>query len=42
VRAVVETHQGTLTPSASALASFLYGLDPQWTGALFDPGNMVI
>jgi sugar phosphate isomerase/epimerase len=42
VRAVVETHQGTLTPSASALASFLYGFDPQWTGALFDPGNMVV
>jgi sugar phosphate isomerase/epimerase len=42
VRAVIETHQGTLTPSASSLASFLYGFDPQWTGALFDPGNMAV
>jgi sugar phosphate isomerase/epimerase len=42
VRAVVETHQGTLTPSATSLAQFLSGFDPGLTGALWDPGNMVL
>jgi len=41
VRAVVETHPTTITPSASAVAAFLEPCDPQWTGALWDPGNMV-
>jgi sugar phosphate isomerase/epimerase len=41
VRAVVETHPRTIVPSASAVASFLEPFDPQWTGALWDPGNMV-
>jgi sugar phosphate isomerase/epimerase len=41
VRAVVETHPGTITPSASALASFLEPFDPEHIGALWDPGNMV-
>jgi sugar phosphate isomerase/epimerase len=42
VRAVIETHQGTLTPSATGLASFLDDFDPLLTGALWDPGNMVL
>jgi sugar phosphate isomerase/epimerase len=41
VRAVVETHPNTITPSASALAWFLEPFDPAHTGALWDPGNMV-
>ena len=42
VRALIETHQGTITPSATALATFLEEFDPQLTGALWDPGNMVL
>jgi sugar phosphate isomerase/epimerase len=41
VRAIVETHPDTITPSASALAWFLEPFDPRRTGALWDPGNMV-
>jgi sugar phosphate isomerase/epimerase len=41
VRAVVETHPGTIVPSASAVASFLAPFDPEHVGALWDPGNMV-
>lgn len=42
VKAVIETHQAMLTPSATSLATFLADLDPTWCGALWDPGNMVI
>jgi sugar phosphate isomerase/epimerase len=42
VKAVIETHQGMLTPSATSLAWFLESFDPTFVGALFDPGNMVI
>jgi sugar phosphate isomerase/epimerase len=42
VRAVVETHQGTLTVAATSLAEFLAGFDPAHVGALWDPGNMVL
>jgi sugar phosphate isomerase/epimerase len=41
VRAVVETHPSTIVPSASAVAAFLAPFDPQFVGALWDPGNMV-
>src|SRR6266542_5428837 len=41
VRAIIETHPDTLLPSASAVASFLAPFDPRFTGALWDPGNMV-
>jgi sugar phosphate isomerase/epimerase len=41
IRAIIETHPDTILPSASAVASFLAPFDPRWTGALWDPGNMV-
>jgi sugar phosphate isomerase/epimerase len=41
VRAIIQIHHETITPSASALASFLDGFDPHHVGAMWDPGNMV-
>ena len=34
MRAVVETHQGTLTAAATSLAQFLSGFDPALVGGL--------
>jgi sugar phosphate isomerase/epimerase len=42
VRALVETHNGTIFPSASAAARFLDDLDPRHVGVIHDAGNMVI
>lgn len=36
-----ETHMGNIIPSASAAYRFVQGLDPAYTGIIFDPGNMV-
>lgn len=41
IRALVELHGGRITPSASAARRLLEGRDPQWMGAVFDPGNMI-
>ena len=41
VKAVVETHHGTLVPTASAVRRFVEGRDPAHVGVLWDPGNMV-
>jgi sugar phosphate isomerase/epimerase len=41
VRAIIQMHHETITPSASALATFLEGFDPRYTGAIWDPGNMI-
>src|SRR5262249_17452564 len=41
VKALVEIHNDTIVPSASATRLFLYGLDPAWVGAIHDAGNMV-
>jgi sugar phosphate isomerase/epimerase len=41
VRAIIETHQGTIVPSASAAARFLEAFDPHYVGAIHDAGNMV-
>ena len=41
VKALLEIHHGTIVPSASAARRFLDGLDPEWVGAIYDPGNMV-
>lgn len=41
VRIWVELHAGLIVPSASATRRLLEGLDPDWVGAVFDPGNMV-
>jgi len=41
VQAVIQIHHETITPSASAMATFLEGFDPRYVGAMWDPGNMV-
>lgn len=41
VKALVEIHHNTILPSASATRLFLDGFDPDWVGAIYDPGNMV-
>jgi sugar phosphate isomerase/epimerase len=41
VKALVEIHHDTIVPSASATRRFLDGFDPEWVGAIYDPGNMV-
>lgn len=41
VKAVIETHQDTILPSASGVAWFLQDFDPVFCGAIWDPGNMV-
>jgi sugar phosphate isomerase/epimerase len=42
VRALVETHQGLITPSASLAHRFVSHFDPQYVGVIYDPGNMVL
>jgi sugar phosphate isomerase/epimerase len=42
VRAVVETHNATVLPSASAAAAFMEGLDPECVGVIYDPRCLVI
>ncbi len=42
VRALVETHQGLLTPSASLAHRFVSHFDPHHVGVIYDPGNMVL
>lgn len=41
IRALVETHMNTLTPSATAARMLLDGLDPANVGVIYDNGNMV-
>jgi sugar phosphate isomerase/epimerase len=41
VKALIECHHRSITPSASSARLFLDGLDPQWVGAIHDAGNMV-
>ncbi len=41
VKALVEIHNGLICPSAAATRRLLDGLDPQWVGVIFDPGNMI-
>jgi sugar phosphate isomerase/epimerase len=42
VKALVELHHETITPSASAARRLLEGLDPQHIGVIHDLGNLVI
>jgi sugar phosphate isomerase/epimerase len=42
VRALVETHQGLITPSASLAHRFVSNFDPEHVGVIYDPGNMVL
>jgi len=41
VRALVETHGGTLTASCLKARVLFEGIDPQWVGIAWDPGNQV-
>lgn len=41
VKAVAEVHPKIVCHSPSAMRRMLDGLDPQWVGAIYDPGNMV-
>ncbi|MGC4104999.1 MAG: sugar phosphate isomerase/epimerase family protein [Thermomicrobiales bacterium] len=41
VKAMIEMHHRSITPSASATRRFLDGLDPAHVGAIHDAGNMV-
>jgi len=41
VRANVELHMGSICPSASMAHRLLARFDPQYVGAIYDPGNMV-
>jgi sugar phosphate isomerase/epimerase len=41
IKALIECHHRSITPSASSARYFLDGLDPEWVGAIHDAGNMV-
>ena len=41
VKGLIELHFGSMTPSASAARRLLEPFDPQYIGAIFDPGNMM-
>ncbi len=41
IKGLVETHHNTIAASASAAYRLVEGLDPNYVGVLFDPGNMV-
>ncbi|MCY3023106.1 MAG: sugar phosphate isomerase/epimerase, partial [Planctomycetota bacterium] len=40
LRALIEIHMGNITPSASAMASFVSHFDPRYVGVVHDAGNM--
>ena len=42
VRALLELHPDSLTPSASAARQLVEGLDPRFVGVLYDLGNLMI
>jgi sugar phosphate isomerase/epimerase len=41
VKALIETHHGTIAPSASLAHRLVESFDPTNVGVLYDPGNMV-
>lgn len=41
IKALVETHPGTITPSASAAYRLVEPFDPDVIGVIYDPGNLV-
>ncbi len=41
IKALIETHHGSIAPSASLAMRLVDGLNPQHVGVLYDPGNMV-
>ena len=40
IKALVETHHGTICPSASSAYRLVSQLDPEYVGVLYDPGNL--
>ncbi len=42
LKALVETHQGLITSSASLTHRFVSHFDPAYIGVIYDPGNMVL
>jgi len=40
IKALVETHHGTICPSASSAYRLVSQFDPQYMGVLYDPGNL--
>ncbi|MCK4400909.1 sugar phosphate isomerase/epimerase [bacterium] len=42
VKGVMETHNHTIVPSANSIYRILSNFDPNYVGAIFDPGCMVI
>lgn len=41
IKAVTELHMNNMTPSASASRRLLEAFDPNYIGAIYDPGNMI-
>ncbi|GIX07007.1 MAG: hypothetical protein KatS3mg115_1410 [Candidatus Poribacteria bacterium] len=41
LQALVQTHGGTIHPSASATYRLVQGFDPRWVAVHYDPGNLV-
>lgn len=41
VKALLEIHMGTITPSASSAICIVEKFDPDYIGVIYDPGNMV-
>lgn len=41
VRGLLETHMGTIIPSASSVIRIVENFDPEYIGVIYDPGNMV-
>ncbi|MCC6170058.1 MAG: sugar phosphate isomerase/epimerase [Caldilineaceae bacterium] len=41
VKALIETHPNTISPSASLAYRLVEGLDPDRVGVIYDPGNLV-
>lgn len=41
VKGLIELHHGTIAASASGGRRLVEGLDPEWVGVLYDPGNLI-
>jgi sugar phosphate isomerase/epimerase len=41
IKALVETHPNTISPSASSAYRLVEGFDPELIGVIYDPGNLV-
>lgn len=41
IKVLIEIHLGTIVPSAGLAYRLLEGADPEYAGAIYDPGNMV-